>query len=68
MEEKEEALIKDKNLWIIIGLCFIYLMMVLSVPRGELSDLEKTKMLKLRDFYLVYNMWTDEEYRNVNGK
>ena len=59
-------MIKDKSLWIIIGLCLTYLTMVLSVPRGELSDLEKTKMLKLRDFYLVYKMWTDEEYRNVN--
>ena len=59
-------MIKDKSLWIIIVLCFMYIMMVLSVPRGELSDLEKTKMLKLRDFYLVYKMWTDEEYRNVN--
>ena len=40
-------------------------MMVLSVPRGELSDLEKTKMWKMKDFYLIYRMWTDEEYRSV---
>ena len=29
---------------------------------------EKVKQWKPRDFYLVYKMWTDEEYRNVNGK
>jgi hypothetical protein len=61
-----ERLIKDKSLWIIIGLCFLYLVMLLSVPRGEVSSEEKVKQWKPRDFYLVYKMWTDEEYRNVN--
>jgi len=42
--------------------------MLLSVPRGEVSDMEKAKQWKHRDFYSVYKMWTDEEYRNVNGK
>jgi len=63
-----ERLIKDKSCWIIIGLIFVYLVMLLSVPRGEVSDMEKVKQWKPRDFYLVYKMWTDEEYRNVNGK
>lgn len=40
--------------------------MLLSVPRGEVSDMEKVKQWKPRDFYLIYKMWTDEEYRNVN--
>lgn len=39
--------------------------MLLSVPRGEVSDMEKVKQWKPRDFYLVYKMWTDEEYRKV---
>ena len=53
---------------IIVGLCFIYLMMVLSVPRGELSDLEKTKMWKVKDIYLIYRMLSDEEYRSVGDE
>tara|TARA_Y100000385_G_scaffold286093_1_gene347375 strand:+ start:1821 stop:2006 length:186 start_codon:yes stop_codon:yes gene_type:complete len=61
-------LTKDKSLWIIIGLIVLYLVMLLSVPRGEVSNEEKVKQWKPRDFYLVYKMWTDEEYRNVNGK
>ncbi len=28
--------------------------------------MEKVRQWKPRDFYLVYKMWTDEEYRNVN--
>ena len=40
--------------------------MLLSVPRGEVSDMEKVRQWKPRDFYLVYKMWTDEDYRNVN--
>tara|TARA_B100001564_G_C20330872_1_gene530094 strand:+ start:85 stop:222 length:138 start_codon:yes stop_codon:yes gene_type:complete len=42
--------------------------MLLSAPRGEVSDMEKVKQWKPRDFYLVYKMWTDEEYRNVNDQ
>ena len=53
---------------IIVGLCFIYLMMVLSVPRGELSDLEKTKIWKVKDIYLIYRMLSDEEYRSVGDE
>jgi len=43
-------------------------MMVLSVPRGELSDLEKTKMWKVKDIYLIYRMLSDEEYRSVGDE
>ena len=39
--------------------------MLLSVPRGEVSDMEKVRQWKPIDFYLVYKMWTDEEYREV---
>ena len=53
---------------IIIGLCLSYLVMLLSIPRGEVSDMEKAKQWKPRDFYLIYRMWTDEDYRNVNKK
>ena len=68
MVEKHRLLTKDKSFWIIFGLLFLYLVMLLSVPRGEVSDMEKVRQWKPRDFYLVYKMWTDEEYRNVNGK
>ena len=68
MVEKHRLLTKDKSFWIIFGLLFLYLVMLLSVPRGEVSDMEKVRQWKPRDFYLVYKMWTDEEYRNVNSK
>ena len=68
MVERHKLLNKDKSFWIIFGLLFLYLVMLLSVPRGEVSDMEKARQWKPRDFYLVYKMWTDEEYRNVNGK
>ncbi len=42
--------------------------MLLSVPPREVSDEEKVKQWKPRDFYLIYKMWTDEEYRNVNDQ
>ena len=51
---------------IIALLCLSYIVMLLSVPRGEVSDMEKVKQWKPRDFYLIYKMWTDEEYRYVN--
>jgi len=58
-------LTKTSNV-IIAALCLSYLAMLLSVPRGEVSDMEKVKQWKPRDFYLIYRMWTDEDYRNVN--
>ena len=58
-------MIKTSNV-IIAALCLSYIVMLLSVPRGEVSDMEKVKQWKPRDFYLIYKMWTDEEYRNVN--
>ena len=58
-------MIKTSNV-IIAALCFSYIVMLLSIPRGEVSDMEKVKQWKPRDFYLIYKMWTDEEYRNVN--
>jgi hypothetical protein len=63
-----ERLIKNKSWIIIVGLIFLYLVMLCYPKQEALSDYEKTKIWKLRDFYLVYKMWTDEEYRNVNGK
>ena len=58
-------MIKTSNV-IIAALCLSYIVMLLSIPRGEVSDMEKVKQWKPRDFYLIYKMWTDEEYRNVN--
>ena len=63
-----ERLIKDKSWIIVVGLFILALAMLLFVPPREVSSEEKVKQWKPRDFYLVYKMWTDEEYRNVNGK
>lgn len=67
MAERWEALTKISNV-IIAALCISYLVMLLSIPRGEVSDMERVKQWKPRDFYLIYKMWTDEEYRNVNDQ
>jgi len=60
-------LIKHKSYLIIVGLCILYLVMLTSVPRRELTEQEKIEQWKPRDFYLIYKMCTDEEYRNVNN-
>ncbi len=67
MVEKNEVLTKTSNV-MIAALALSYLAMVLSTPRVEVSDMEKVKQWKPRDFYLIYKMWTDEEYRNVNDQ
>ena len=41
--------------------------MLTSLPRRELTEQEKVEQWKPRDFYLIYKMYTDEEYRNVNN-
>ena len=60
-------MIKHKSYLIIVGLCILYLVMLTSVPRKELTEQEKVEQWKPKDFYLIYKMWTDEEYRNVNN-
>ena len=60
-------MIKHKSYWIVVGLCILYLVMLTSVPRKELTEQEKVEQWKPKDFYLIYKMWTDEEYRNVNN-
>ena len=42
-------------------LCFIGMLVLLLLPKREFSDLEKTKMLKPRDFYLVYQYYFDAD-------
>ena len=56
-----------QSYWIVVGLCILYLVMLTSVPRKELTEQEKVEQWKPKDFYLIYKMWTDEEYRNVNN-
>ena len=42
-------------------LCFIGMLVLLLLPKREFSDLEKTKMWKPRDFYLVYQYYFDAD-------
>jgi len=39
--------------------CFIGTMILLSLPRKELTAKEQINQLKLRDFYLVYQYYFD---------
>ena len=60
--------VKQNRIILIAIIAFIGIMILLFLPRKELTEEEKIKAWKPRDFYLIYKMWTDEEYRNVNGK
>ena len=42
-------------------LCFIGIMILLLLPRKELTEEDKVKQWKPRDFYYIYQMWTDKD-------
>jgi len=42
-------------------LCFIGIMILLLLPRKELTIKEKINAWKPRDFYYIYQMWTDKD-------
>jgi hypothetical protein len=42
-------------------LCFIGIMILLLLPRKELTEQDKVKQWKPRDFYYIYQMWTDKD-------
>jgi len=48
-----------RNIIILAILAFIGTMILLSLPRKELTAKEQINQLKLRDFYLVYQYYFD---------
>lgn len=52
---------KTGRIIVFLILCFIGMVVLLLLPKREFSDLEKTKMWKPRDFYLVYQYYFDAD-------
>jgi len=48
-----------RNIIILAILAFIGIMILLSLPRKELTVQEQVNQLKLKDFYLVYQYYFD---------
>lgn len=61
---------KQKTILLFIGFGLIFITMLMFKPR-TLSKEEYynqvPKATNLKDFYLIYKMWTDEEYRSVEN-
>ena len=47
---------------------FIGTMMLLSPPRKELTEQDKVKQWRPRDFYYIYQMWTDKDLIELKEK
>ena len=47
---------------------FIGTMMLLSLPRKELTEQDKVKQWRPRDFYYIYQMWTDKDLIELKEK
>lgn len=52
---------KTDKIILLAILIFIGIMILLLLPQRELTDEEKARQWKPRDFYYIYQMWTDKE-------
>lgn len=52
---------KTDKIILLAILIFIGIMILLLLPQRELTDEEKVRQWKPRDFYHIYQMWTDKE-------
>ena len=57
-----------RNIIILAMFAFIGTMILLSLPRKELTEQDKVKQWKLRDFYYIYQMWTDKDLIELKEK
>lgn len=57
----------DKIILLVI-LVFIGIMTVLPLTKKELTDQDKIKQWKPRDFYYIYQMWTDKDFIELKEK
>jgi hypothetical protein len=48
--------------------CFIGILILLLLPRKEITDQDKVKQWKPRDFYYIYQMWTDKDLIELKEK
>ena len=57
-----------RNIIILAMLAFIGIMTLLFLPKRELTVKEKVKAWKPRDFYYIYQMWTDKDLIELKEK
>jgi len=48
--------------------CFIGILILLLLPRKELTEQDKVNQWKPRDFYYVYQMWADKDLIELKEK
>ena len=48
--------------------CFIGILILLLLPRKELTEQDKVKQWRPRDFYYIYQMWTDRDLIELKEK
>jgi len=49
-------------------LSLIGIMILLFLPKKELTDQDKVKQWKPRDFYYIYQMWTNKDLIELKEK
>tara|TARA_B100001939_G_C16451212_1_gene409005 strand:+ start:280 stop:468 length:189 start_codon:yes stop_codon:yes gene_type:complete len=47
---------------------FVIVVIIMLLPRPERHEPHDPRPWRPKDIYLIYKMWTDEEYRNVNNE
>ena len=59
---------KKNRIILIAIIALIGIIILLFLPIKELTEEEKVKAWKPRDFYLVYQMWTDKDLIELKEK
>ena len=62
---------KQKYVALFAGFAIIFMVMLALAPKRMSKEeycQQVPKSTNLKDFYLVYKLWFDEEWRNVNER
>ena len=59
---------KINRIIVLAILSLIGIIILLLLPKKELTDQDKVKQWKPRDFYLIYQMWTDKDLIELKEK
>ena len=59
---------RTDNIILLAILAFIGIMILLLLPRKELTNQDKVKQWKPRDFYYIYQMWTNKDLIELKEK
>jgi hypothetical protein len=59
---------KINRIIVLAILSLIGIMILLFLPKKELTDQDKVKQWKPRDFYYIYQMWTNKDLIELKEK